>query len=59
MRKWINFHVVKCKGKEMGKINPNFVCSVMGFEQDITTQERDLGVISIEPSDLSTHCRYL
>lgn len=29
----------------MGKISTNFVCLVKGFEQDITTLERDLGVI--------------
>lgn len=47
------------KGEDMGKISSNFVRSVMDFEQDITTQERDLGVISIEVAHLPTRCRYL
>lgn len=60
MKRWLKFQVVKCKEKEMGEINnPNFVCLVMGCEQDVAILERDLGGIFTEMSFLLTQSRNL
>lgn len=59
MKRWLQFQVVKCKGKEVVEINPNFVCLVMGCEQDVPVPERDLGGVFTEMSLLSAQSRNL
>lgn len=53
MKRWLQFQVVKCKGKEVVEINPNFVCLVMGCEQDVPVPERDLEGVFTEMSLIS------
>ncbi|CAM5112909.1 unnamed protein product [Natator depressus] len=45
--KWqMKFNVDKFKVMHIGKHNPNYTYKMMGFQLAVTTQERDLGVIS-------------